>query len=249
HTYGDPVWNWADDYSSATATFTCTKCGDTKTVTATVTSEEDTENGKIIYTATVTFDGKDYIDTKSVDIPECEHTYGEPEWTWADDYSSATATFTCSKCGDTKTVTATVTSAEDTENGVIVYTAEVTFEGKTYTDEKTEPIPPCEHTYGEPVWEWSDDYTSATATFTCSKCGETVTVTAKVTTETDEESGTITHTATVTFEGTVYTDSVTETPPPPTGEAVAWIAAAGAALIACPACLIFITRRRKNRVR
>ena len=24
HIYGQPVWSWADDYSSATASFTCT---------------------------------------------------------------------------------------------------------------------------------------------------------------------------------------------------------------------------------
>ena len=27
HEYDEPVWDWADDYSSATATFTCTVCG------------------------------------------------------------------------------------------------------------------------------------------------------------------------------------------------------------------------------
>ena len=243
HTYGEPVWAWADDYSSATATFTCTQCGDIVTLDATVTSEEDTENGLIIYTATVTFENEEYTDTKSEPIPPCEHEYGEPEWAWADDYSSATATFTCTKCGETETLDATITSEEDTENGVIIYTATVTFNNEEYTDTKTEPIPECEHEYGEPEWAWADDYSSATATFTCTKCGETVTVTATVTTE-EAEDGTITHTATVTFLGTVYTDVVTETPPPPTGEAFVWIAVAGAALLACPACIAVIVRRR-----
>ncbi|MCD7929210.1 MAG: Ig-like domain-containing protein, partial [Clostridiales bacterium] len=30
HTYGEPVFTWAEDYSAATATFTCTDCGDTQ---------------------------------------------------------------------------------------------------------------------------------------------------------------------------------------------------------------------------
>ncbi len=74
------------------------------------------------------------------------HAYGEPEWSWNDDLSSATASFTCYKDDDTQTVTATVTSEvtkEPTadEPGVRTYTATVTFEGETYTDEKTEEIP------------------------------------------------------------------------------------------------------------
>ena len=65
------------------------------------------------------------------------HTYGKPEWTWADDYSSATAKFTCtdSRCKHEETVDATVTS--ETKNGIITYTATVEFDGKTCTDTKT----------------------------------------------------------------------------------------------------------------
>ena len=66
HTYGDPVWNWAENHSSATATFTCTedRCGHKETVTATVTSE--TADGSIIYTATVQFDSTVYTDVQTV---------------------------------------------------------------------------------------------------------------------------------------------------------------------------------------
>ena len=38
HTYGDPVWDWAKNYESATATFTCTVC-DEKTEGHSVTRE------------------------------------------------------------------------------------------------------------------------------------------------------------------------------------------------------------------
>ncbi len=66
-----------------------------------------------------------------------DHTYGEPVWTWADDYSTATAKFTCadSRCHHEETVNATITS--ETKDGIITYTATADFDGSTYTDTKT----------------------------------------------------------------------------------------------------------------
>ncbi len=62
------------------------------------------------------------------------HTYSEPTWTWAEDYSGATATFTCtdSRCKHQESVDATVSYAN--ENGERMYIATVEFEGETYTD-------------------------------------------------------------------------------------------------------------------
>ena len=62
HTYGDPTFQWADDYSTCTATFTCTECEYTETVECTV-NKETTDDNSIIYTATCTFNGKEYTDT------------------------------------------------------------------------------------------------------------------------------------------------------------------------------------------
>ena len=68
------------------------------------------------------------------------HTYLAPIWTWSADFSSAVAVFTCSDCGDTRTVNAEVTR---TANGAAVtYTAMVTFNGETYTDEKIMEVTP-----------------------------------------------------------------------------------------------------------
>ena len=64
HTYGDPVWSWAENHSSATATFTCEKCGHKETVNATVTSEAS--HDKITYTATVQFGSTVYTDVQTV---------------------------------------------------------------------------------------------------------------------------------------------------------------------------------------
>ena len=151
------------------------------------------------------------------------HAYGEPVWSWTDDFK-ATATFTCANNdAHVENVTATVTNAVTTEatcevDGVRTYTAKGTFEGKEYTDTKTETLPATGHAYGTPVWKWNDDYT-ASATFTCGNDAshvETVNaaVTNEVTTEaTCEADGVRTYTAKVAFEGKEYTDTKTETLP------------------------------------
>ena len=164
------------------------------------------------------------IPTTTVTITvEEHHNYGEPTWSWNNDFT-ASAVFTCTDDdGHTQTVPATVTNAVTTEptcdkEGLRTYTAKVTFEGKDYTDTKTEPIPATGHTYGAPVWKWNDDFT-ASATFTCGNDDshvETVNaaVTNEVTTEaTCEADGVRTYTAKVTFEGKEYTDTKTEVIP------------------------------------
>ena len=86
HTYGAPVWSWSEDGKTATATFTCTREGCTaettghaQTVTATVSGKQNvaptcTDKGTTTYTAKVTFETKDYADTKDVqDIKALGH--------------------------------------------------------------------------------------------------------------------------------------------------------------------------------
>ena len=176
-----------------------------------------TENGVMTYTCTMC------SDTKTEVIPATGHAYGEPVWSWTDDFK-ATATFTCTNdATHVENVTAEVTSAVTTPaacetTGVRTYTAKVTFDGKEYTSSKTETIAATGHAYGEPVWKWNDDFT-ASATFTCANDDshvETVnaTVTNEVTTEaTCEADGVRTYTAKVTFEDKEYTDTKTEVIP------------------------------------
>ena len=234
HKYGEPTWNWTkgeNNTYTATATFTC--ANDEKhveTVDAKVTEKSDgatcTEAGKITYTATVTFEGKDYKDTKTEEVAALGHNYGEPTWNWSkgDDGSyTAIATFTCDRCKDVQKVVATVgdpveTKATCTKAGKITYTATVAFNGKDYTNTREEAIKAIGHKYGEPTWNWTkgenNTYT-ATATFTCANDEKHVeTVDAKVTEKSDgatcTEAGKITYTATVTFEGKDYTGTKTE---------------------------------------
>ena len=226
HAYGTPVWKWNDDFT-ASATFTCANdTSHVKKVDATVTSEVTEGSceagGTRTYTAKVTFEGKEYTDTKTEVIPATGHAYGAPVWKWNDDFT-ASATFTCANDpSHVKNVTATVTNAVTTEatcesTGVRTYTAKVTFDGKDYTDTKTETLPATSHAYGEPVWKWNDDFT-ASATFTCANDTSHVkkvdaTVTSEVTEGSCEVGGTRTYTAKVTFEGKDYTDTKTEPVP------------------------------------
>ena len=209
HDYGKPTWEWSSDNSSAKAVFVCSRDEThVEKVEAAVTSETTEASceqaGKTVYTATVTFEGKTYTDTREKEIPAIGHNWELSGWTWAKDYSEAKATFICkndkthtseAKAAITKKVTApTCEKAGETE-----YTATVTFDGKTYTDTKKETAEALGHDYGEPVWKWADDYSSATATFVCRNDASHVVVetTAKIAAETDKD-GKYVFTATVT---------------------------------------------------
>ena len=70
HNYGAPEWTWsktADGYT-AIAVFTCANCEDEQTVEAIVTKELDTEKSILTFTATAVFEGKEYTDTKDIDL-------------------------------------------------------------------------------------------------------------------------------------------------------------------------------------
>lgn len=66
HDYGDPTWNWCG-VSSATATFKCTRCGESQTIPATVTTRNEYSNCYVYtrYTATVEFNGNTYTNTRT----------------------------------------------------------------------------------------------------------------------------------------------------------------------------------------
>ncbi|MBM6678264.1 LPXTG cell wall anchor domain-containing protein [Faecalicoccus pleomorphus] len=227
HAYGEPTWEWSKNGQSATATFICDNDENHQeskeaSITSTVKEEPTcTEDGITVYTATVEFNGQTYTDTKDVaDIPATGHSYGEPVWSWAEDGKTCKVTFTCEKDETHKeTPVVTVTSAEKapatcTEAGVTTYTATVEFNGKTYTDTKdVADIPATGHSYGKPVWSWSEDGKTCTVTFTCEKDenhkeSPKVTVTsAEKTPGTCTEKGVTTYTATVEFNGKTYTDT------------------------------------------
>ena len=138
HAYGAPSFTWADDYSTATATFICARnASHAQNIAADVTSihteATHTSNESIVYTATVVFGDQTYTDTKTVVLTSTGHAYGEPDWTWTADRSTAEATFICVDNDDTQTVTATIITSDSTA------TASVVFNDVTYQNEQTIP--------------------------------------------------------------------------------------------------------------
>lgn len=150
------------------------------------------------------------------------HAWGTAEYKWSDDYKSCTATVKCTNCEAVETDVAFIgistTPATCTVDGRTVYTA--TFSSELFTTQTKEvTIDKLGHTYGAPVWSWSEDGKTATATFTCTREGCTAettghaqTVTATVSGKqnvapTCTDKGTTTYTAKVTFETKDYTDT------------------------------------------
>ena len=155
HDYGEAAWTWTG-YESAKATFTCSRdASHVEEVTAAVTSEITTpasceSTGVRTYTATVTFQGKNYTDTRTEVLSALGHAWGEPVWTWTG-YGAAEASFACARdAGHVKVLPASITSEVTTQpgcstEGVRTYTATVTLDGKNYTDTRTETLPSLGH--------------------------------------------------------------------------------------------------------
>lgn len=205
HTYGEPEFTWTyvdatEDtagYWTATATFTCTEYGDTCEIVdgAQVVGPLDCEvtvdeNGDEIATVTGP-DGETYTS-------DPHHTYGEVVWTWANDYSSATATKTCSNCGEVLTATVTITedvtqAADCYTEGKKVYTAKAVFADGTDAESRKEvTLPKTTHEFNEngvcihcgdtndthvhdytnveATYEWNDDCTECTQIYECATC-------------------------------------------------------------------------------
>ena len=150
------------------------------------------------------------------------HAWGTAEYKWGNDNMSCTATVKCTNCEAVETDVAFIgistTPATCTVDGKTVYTA--TFSSNLFTTQTKEvTIDKLGHTYGAPVWSWSEDGKTATATFTCTREGCTAettghaqTVTATVSGKqnvapTCTDKGTTTYTAKVTFEKKDYTDT------------------------------------------
>jgi len=227
HHFEGPAWIWEENETSgytADAAFTCTNCGETELIEASVSAvhqdPKPEEDGWIVYTAIVGFEGQEYTDEKPVVIPATGYTYTEePEWTWASDYSAATATFRCNEDPEKDLIIDADITVEEvpatcTEDGEITYTAEVTYNDNTFTDIKSDLIP-AGHSYAEPVWEWEGDYDrgfTVTVTFRCIHGDDTQTKEADIISEevknaaTCQSTGEIVYTASATgIDGEVLT--------------------------------------------
>ena len=228
HDY-ESKFDWAEDGSSAKLTLTCKRGDDTQNVDAKVVKDEEnskaatcTEAGKNVFTATATYDGKDYTDTKEVEVPALGHKY-KGTIKWSEDYKTATAEFTCETCKDVQTVKADVTAKTDdatcTTGGKVTYTAKAELKGKdgkvlaTATDTKETAVDALGHDY-KAKFDWAKDGSSAKATLTCKRGDDKQSVDAVVAKDekncvapTCTEAGKNVFTATATYEGKEYTDT------------------------------------------
>ena len=228
HEY-ESKFDWAEDASSAKATLTCKRGDDKQTVDAVITKDEKssvaptcTEAGKNVFVATATYDGKDYTDTKEVEVPALGHKY-KGAIKWSEDFKSATAEFTCENCTDVQTVEANVAAKTDdatcTTGGKVTYTAKAELKDKdgkvlaTATESKTVDVQALGHEY-ESKFDWAEDASSAKATLTCKRGDDKQTVDAVITKDekssvapTCTEAGKNVFVATATYDGKDYTDT------------------------------------------
>ncbi len=219
HNYQVSGFTWNENHTAATVTLRCPNngCGATKTVQAdriesTVVAPTCENPGYTVYVAY-------YGDVESEpETVEGEAALGhvwseEGTWTW-NGVESAQVEIACTREGCTKTVTlsgdaVTITSAVTkqptcTTAGVRTYTATAVYEGKTYTDTKTEEIPTEEHEFTEFVrFVWAADNKSAQVELKCKDCDATTLVAASMSSDYTP--------ATCTSDGyTVYTATYEE---------------------------------------
>lgn len=145
------------------------------------------------------------------------HDWNDTTYAWSDDGTSCTATRTCKNDpSHTETATGTITSKQTkaptcTEKGETTYTATFEADWAMTQTRVLADIPATGHSYGKPVWSWSEDGKTCTATFTCKNDSShveqpEVDVTSEVTVPaTCTDDGTTTYTATVEFNGQIYT--------------------------------------------
>ena len=234
HKWGDPAWTWTgNDTDGYTATVklvcqrvTAHEATPAVTVEKTVVAPTCEKDGRTVYTATATLDGRTYTDTKLTIQPALTHDWQAPVFTWTgnetDGYTAATALFACNNDhAHDQTLNCALTyetdSATCTAGGRVTYTATVTFNGVEYTDTKTATVAQLNHRYEFVDFDWSYNestkvWSATVANFKCANDPtHTTTAPATVTSETVdakcESDGKITYTATATFEGEDYTDT------------------------------------------
>ena len=183
--YEGPEWIWADDYSMANAVFTPDDSSEELVLAAEVSVETTgatcTEDGQIVYTAAVVFRDETYTDVKTVELPALGHDYDAESaiWTWDEEnYSSASVTVTCSRCGDVMTLEAeimTLISEPDCLNpGTSAYIATASYEEQIFSDFRFFESEALGHDWDEGVETAAPGCTNAgLMLYTCRRCGET----------------------------------------------------------------------------
>ena len=164
--------NDENGYTAATALFACgNDSTHNQTLNCALTYVTDdatcTSGGTVTYTATVTFNGTSYTDTKTATVGALGHNFEFAGFDWSYNeetkvWTATVANFICANDNShTETAPATVTTetvdAICEADGKITYTATATFEGNEYTDAKIVVIPMLHHNWGETTYTWVKD--------------------------------------------------------------------------------------------
>ena len=177
HVWGAPTYEWADGNGSVTASHTCTVDGshtDSETVVTTTSNrvEPTCETaGSLQYNATFTKDGFT-TQTRTVTLAAKGHAYGDPIYTWAEDYSTVAAEVICANDTSHKINQTVVTTSEITkpatfeEMGETTYTATFTNSAFTTQTKTVANIDKVPEGWTSTTYTWSDDFSKVTASRT-----------------------------------------------------------------------------------
>ncbi|MBR6897474.1 MAG: hypothetical protein IKN24_04815 [Lachnospiraceae bacterium] len=220
HVWGDPVKTAGSCSKEGVLTYTCSVCGETKTQTLSMDKDNHLHLGAAETVTPATCETPGQSRRKCSDcgeyvyetIPAKDHDWGTPTYTWSDDYSTVTATVTCKNDANHKktetvgTDRALIGAASCESGGKARFTTKPFTTTALFTQQTKEAdIPATGHTWGEPSYTWSADYSKVTATRTC-----TVTGCTGKETETVNTTSAVTKPATAAYKGeTTYTAAFT----------------------------------------
>ena len=220
HTYAAKSFAWNDDYSDCLLTIRCEHCQDEVQLDCSVSSDYTegncTTGGMTTYTASVSYAGALFTDTKVKHETPTGHSYGVPAFAWDTVNYTCNALFTCEKCSDIQTIGCHVTKQETpvscTNDGEIKAFASCTFMDQSYSDiYSIKTGDALGHEYGTPQFIWSEDHSSCIAKFTCERGDDAKELACAVTSSFTEGNcttgGKTTYTATVHFGDNDYSDT------------------------------------------
>jgi hypothetical protein len=179
HDYGDPVYTWAADYSTASAVKTCKHdashvISETVNSTSVVATPAACEaKGWTTYTAA--FTNADFVQqTQTVeDIDALGHDWDTPTYTWAADNSTVSAIAVCKndpshvQTETVNTVISIIKEATCEEDGKEGFVATFTKEPFETQSKELNSIPAIGHAWGTPTYTWAEDNSTVTAIRIC----------------------------------------------------------------------------------